>query len=61
MGGDEWMCRLGPVAPEGANWMHFNKLVSLNAGTIPPSYCSPPSGREVLRFISHPFRISIGI
>ena len=24
MGGDVWMRRLGPFAPEGANWMHFN-------------------------------------
>ena len=34
------------------------ELVPLNGGTIIPSYHSPPSGREVLRFISHPFRIS---
>ena len=37
------------------------KLVSLNGGTIIPSYHSPPSGREVLRFISQPFRISQGL
>ena len=24
MGGDVWMRCLGPVAPEGADWMHFN-------------------------------------
>ena len=24
MGGDVWKRRLGPVAPEGADWMHFN-------------------------------------
>ena len=32
------------------------ELVPLNAGTIVPSYRSPPSRREH-RFISHPFRI----
>ena len=37
------------------------ELVSLNGGTIIPSYRSPPSGREVLRFFSHPFRISQGL
>ena len=37
------------------------ELVSLNGGTIIPSYRSPPSGREVLRFISQPFRISQGL
>ena len=37
------------------------ELVPLYGGTIIPSYCSPPSGREVLRFISHPFRISQGL
>ena len=37
------------------------ELVPLNGGTIIPSYRSPPSGREVLRFISHPFRISQGL
>ena len=35
--------------------------MSLTGGTILPSYRSPPSGREVLRFISHPFRISQGL
>ena len=37
------------------------ELMPLNGGTILPSYRSPPSGREVLRFISHPFRISQGL
>ena len=37
------------------------ELVSLNGGTIIPSYPSPPSGREVLSFISHPFRITQGL
>ena len=37
------------------------ELVSLNGGTILPSYRSPPSGRDVLRFISHPFRFSKGL
>ena len=36
-------------------------LVPLNGGTFLRSYRSPPSGREVLRFIFHPFRISQGL
>ena len=35
--------------------------MSLNGGTIIPSYRSPFSAREVLRFISQPFRISQGL
>ena len=41
MGGDVWMRRLGPVAPEGANGMHFNNasaalryLHSLDGGAL---------------------------
>ena len=37
------------------------ELVSRNGGTIISTYRSPPSGREVLPFISHPFRISQGL
>ena len=37
------------------------ELVSLNGGTIIPGHCSPFSAREVLRFISQPFRISQGL
>ena len=28
MGGDVWMRRLGPVAPESADWMHFNNALA---------------------------------
>ena len=37
------------------------ELVSLNGGPIIPSHRSPFSAREVLRFISQPFRISQGL
>ena len=36
------------------------ELIPLTRGTISPSYHSPPSAKEILRFIAQPFRVEQG-